>query len=320
MTRLGKLNEFLDVVSRTSQLKFDLAWLTLGGLVVPTALLMSFGFPERYVLLLMLVAILPFQYGTFCVLRRAKSVRERATSRPYKFSLLVKRMLDVLGAAALLFLEAPLMLLLGLLIKLDSPGPILYTQLRCGLSGRLFALYKFRTMKANEEAYGLMSPELVSTFAFGIRMDTPLTRLGRWLRRLNLDELPQLWNVLKGDMSFVGPRPPFLYEVERYEPWRHAQLRMRPGLTCLWALEGRSEMNFEQWMNLDLTYINNWSFGLDVKILLKTIWLAVSGKLETVSAPARIVAPRGMFTSISLSLLTFVILFFIGREALDYIF
>lgn len=320
MTRLGKLNEFLEEVSRTPRLKFDLAWLTFGCLVVPAALLMSFGFPERYVLPLMLVAILPFQYGTVCVLRKVQSARERAKSRPDEFSLFVKRMLDVLGAAALLVLEAPLMLLMALLIKLDSPGPILYRMRRCGLGGRLFVLYKFRTLTAYEEESGLMPSELVSTFVLRIHSDPRVTRVGRWLRRLHLDESPQLWNVLKGDMSFVGPRPPFPEEVERYEPWQYRQLRMRPGLICTWAFEGWGRMSFEQWMNLDLAYMDNWSLGIDVKILLKLIWLLVSGRLETLTAPALMADPRGMFTSISLGLLSLIILLFLGREALDYIF
>jgi lipopolysaccharide/colanic/teichoic acid biosynthesis glycosyltransferase len=113
---------------------------------------------------------------------------------------------------------------------------------------------------------------------FKMAHDPRCTPVGRWLRRLSLDELPQLWNVLRGDMSFVGPRPPLPEEVEQYQHWQRRRLRMRPGLTCLWALEGRSRINFDHWMKLDLTYIDNWSLWLDLKIALKTIPVVLSGR------------------------------------------
>ncbi len=113
---------------------------------------------------------------------------------------------------------------------------------------------------------------------FKMAHDPRCTPVGRWLRRLSLDELPQLWNVLRGDMSFVGPRPPLPEEVEQYQHWQRRRLRMRPGLTCLWALEGRSRISFDRWMKLDLTYIDNWSLWLDLKIVLKTIPLVLSGR------------------------------------------
>jgi lipopolysaccharide/colanic/teichoic acid biosynthesis glycosyltransferase len=113
---------------------------------------------------------------------------------------------------------------------------------------------------------------------FKMRNDPRCTNVGRWLRILSLDELPQLWNVLRGDMSLVGPRPPLPQEVEQYEPWQRRRLRIRPGLTCLWALEGRSKLQFDRWMRLDLLYIDNWSMWLDLKILLKTIPAVLLGK------------------------------------------
>jgi lipopolysaccharide/colanic/teichoic acid biosynthesis glycosyltransferase len=113
---------------------------------------------------------------------------------------------------------------------------------------------------------------------FKMRKDPRCTNVGRWLRILSLDELPQLWNVLRGDMSLVGPRPPLPQEVEQYEPWQRRRLRIRPGLTCLWALEGRSKLQFDRWMRLDLLYIDNWSMWLDLKILLKTIPAVLLGK------------------------------------------
>jgi lipopolysaccharide/colanic/teichoic acid biosynthesis glycosyltransferase len=113
---------------------------------------------------------------------------------------------------------------------------------------------------------------------FKMRNDPRCTRLGRWMRSLSLDELPQLWNILRGDMSLVGPRPPIPSEVEQYQPWQRRRLRIRPGLTCLWALEGRSHLRFDRWVKLDLLYIDNWSVWLDFKILLKTIPAVLSGK------------------------------------------
>ena len=144
---------------------------------------------------------------------------------------------------------------------------------RCGLGGRRFTVYKFRSMieGADEMRSQIAHLNEVDGPVFKIAEDPRCTPVGRWLRRTSLDELPQLWNVLRGDMSFVGPRPPVPEEVEKYEPWQRRRLRMRPGLTCLWALEGRSRLNFERWMQLDLSYIDGWSLWLDAKIFVRTI-------------------------------------------------
>ena len=187
--------------------------------------------------------------------------------------LLLKRMADMALAAAALVCISPLLLAIALLVKGTSPGPVIYRQTRCGLGGRRFTLYKFRSMIENAEALraGLESQNEAEGPVFKIANDPRMTPVGRWLRKYSLDELPQLWNILRGDMSFVGPRPPLPDEVVQYEKWQRRRLRMRPGLTCLWALEGRSAVGFERWMQLDLSYIDNWSFWLDVKIFLKTI-------------------------------------------------
>jgi lipopolysaccharide/colanic/teichoic acid biosynthesis glycosyltransferase len=166
------------------------------------------------------------------------------------------------------------MLLVALLIRMTSRGPVLYRQTRCGLNGRRFTLYKFRSMVADAEArrQDLESRNEMDGAAFKISDDPRRTALGRWLRKFSLDELPQLWNVLRGHMSFVGPRPPIPEEVERYEPWQRRRLRMRPGLTCLWTLEGRNRLlKFDRLVQFDLAYIDNWSLWLDLKIFLKTI-------------------------------------------------
>jgi len=203
-----------------------------------------------------------------------------STTPENEYFMLIKRLLDFLMAAFLIVLLSPLLALLSALIRLTSKGPILYRQMRCGLGGRKFTLYKFRSMRAGAD---LLKEELehlneMDGPVFKIQNDPRCTRVGRWMRRLSLDELPQLFNILKGDMSFVGPRPPLPAEVERYERWQRRRLRMQPGLTCLWALEGRNRLDFKRWMELDLEYIDHWSPLLDWKILLKTIPVVLLGR------------------------------------------
>jgi len=187
--------------------------------------------------------------------------------------LLAKRVADVVLAVVLLIALAPFMLVIVLIVRLTSVGPVLYRQTRCGLGGRRFTLLKFRSMVRNADQMRDQVEHLNEADGpvFKIADDPRVTPIGRWLRRTSLDELPQIWNILRGDMSFVGPRPPVPEEVEKYESWQRRRLRMRPGLTCLWALEGRSRLNFDRWMQLDLSYIHRWSLWLDAQIFLKTI-------------------------------------------------
>jgi exopolysaccharide biosynthesis polyprenyl glycosylphosphotransferase len=193
--------------------------------------------------------------------------------------LLVKRVTDIVVAAALLIPLLPVMLAVALIIRLTSSGPAIFRQERCGLNGRRFTFYKFRSMCENAEAMRASLEHLSERrLAFKLPNDPRLTPVGRWLRRFSIDELPQLWNVLKGDMSLVGPRPPLATEVEQYVPWQRRRLRMRPGLTCLWAVSGRDAVDFETWMRLDMEYIDNWSLALDWKILLLTVPQVLSGK------------------------------------------
>ena len=150
--------------------------------------------------------------------------------------------------------------------------------MRCGLNGRLFVFYKFRSMCDNAEKLRDQYEHLnVRGTAFKIPADPRLTGLGRWLRKFSIDEWPQLWNVLRGDMSLVGPRPAVPVKVEQYARWQRRRLRMRPGLTCLWAISGRDSVDFETWMKLDMQYIDNWSLALDWKILLQTIPRVLTG-------------------------------------------
>jgi exopolysaccharide biosynthesis polyprenyl glycosylphosphotransferase len=193
--------------------------------------------------------------------------------------LLVKRGIDVAVSAAALVLLSPFMLLVAALVRLTSPGPAVFRQVRYGFNGRRFTCCKFRSMCQNAEELKAKLEHLnVRSTAFKIPDDPRLTPIGRWLRKFSIDEWPQLWNVLKGDMSLVGPRPAVPGEVDRYAAWQRRRLRMRPGLTCLWALQGRDGLDFETWMKMDMLYIDTWSLGLDWKILLLTIPQVLSGK------------------------------------------
>ena len=193
--------------------------------------------------------------------------------------LFAKRIVDVCLAAAGLLLLSPVLGLVALTIRATSPGPAIFSQVRCGLNGRRFVFYKFRSMVANAEGMKESLSHLnEKAVAFKIANDPRLTGIGRYLRRFSIDELPQLWNVLRGDMSLVGPRPAVPSEVEHYERWQRRRLRMRPGLTCLWALEGRDTLDFETWMRKDMEYIDNWSLALDWKIIFRTIPRVLSGR------------------------------------------
>ncbi|MBI4873069.1 MAG: sugar transferase [Acidobacteria bacterium] len=194
--------------------------------------------------------------------------------------LLVKRATDVVLAGAALILLAPAMALIALAIRLTSPGAVVFRQVRCGLSGRRFVFYKFRSMCHNAEELkaGVAHLNTRDGVVFKIPNDPRLTSIGKFLRKFSIDEWPQLWNVVKGDMSLVGPRPAIPEEVEQYKRWQRRRLRMRPGLTCLWAVSGRDALDFETWMKLDMQYIDAWSLALDWKIMLRTIPRVLSGR------------------------------------------
>lgn len=194
--------------------------------------------------------------------------------------LFFKRTFDVLCAAFSLALLAPFMLIIAAAIRVTSPGPVFFRQTRCGIGGRQFMLYKFRSMINNAEQLKAELHQLneLDGPVFKISDDPRITPVGRWLRRFSIDELPQLWNILRGDMSFVGPRPAVPEEVEQYEPWQRRRLRMRPGLTCIWVLEGRNHLDFNRWIQLDLAYIDTWSLWLDAKIFFRTIPIVLSGR------------------------------------------
>jgi exopolysaccharide biosynthesis polyprenyl glycosylphosphotransferase len=199
---------------------------------------------------------------------------------PDSWQLLMKGVIDRCGSAVLLLVLVPFLLVIAALIKLDSRGPVLFRQERVGLNKRRFHLIKFRTMVEGADRQQQVMEHLneVAGPVFKIRDDPRITGVGRFLRRFSIDELPQLLNVLKGEMSLVGPRPLPVRDIERIEVhWHKRRLSMKPGLTCLWQVNGRSNVNFDHWVRMDLDYIDRWSLGLDLKILLKTIPAVLKG-------------------------------------------
>jgi exopolysaccharide biosynthesis polyprenyl glycosylphosphotransferase len=194
--------------------------------------------------------------------------------------MILKRIMDICVASVVAILTLPLTILSAILIRLTSPGPVFFKQERCGLNRRPFTMYKLRSMVDNAEQarFELEVLNEMDGPVFKSSKDPRITLLGKYLRRFSIDEFPQLYNVLRGDMSLVGPRPPLPQEVDRYERWQRRRLSMKPGLTCLWQISGRNEVSFQDWMKLDLSYIDNWSLLLDLKILIKTIPVVLFGK------------------------------------------
>lgn len=194
--------------------------------------------------------------------------------------LLLKRVVDILVSVFLLILLFPLLIVLALLVKATSPGPLLYRWKVVGKQGRPFTGYKFRSMCANADALkpALHSLNEMDGPVFKLTNDPRLTRFGAWMRRHSLDELPQLYSVLKGDMSLVGPRPPLLSEYIQFSEYQRQKLAVKPGITCLWQVNGRNAVSdFDQWVRMDLEYIQNWSPLLDMRILAKTFWVVLMG-------------------------------------------
>lgn len=200
-------------------------------------------------------------------------VLEFKTTIGDEWQLLIKRFFDIIGSLIGFVLMSPVFAVLSIAIKWFYGGPVIFRQERSGLNGRKFVMYKFRTMVNGAEGKkeDLNSFNEINGPAFKMRNDPRVTKFGKFLRRTSLDELPQLFNIVKGNMSLVGPRPPIPAEVDKYEIWQRRRLSMKPGLTCLWQANGRNNVDFDKWMKMDLEYIDNWSLGLDFKILLKTV-------------------------------------------------
>ena len=202
---------------------------------------------------------------------------------------MTKRALDVLLSGLAMLVLSPALAVIALLVRRSSPGPIFFVQERIGKNGIPFKFYKFRTMVHNSDDAihrqfaamfingGSDTEKKDSGKVFKMTNDPRVTAIGRWLRKTSLDELPQLWNILKGEMTIVGPRPPIAYELDHYLPWHHERLRVTPGLTGLWQVSGRSNVPFEEMVRLDIHYINSWTILEDVRIILKTIPVVLRG-------------------------------------------
>ena len=188
--------------------------------------------------------------------------------------LFLKRLIDIIGASLGLILASPIMLIVAILIKLEDPkGPIFFSQVRNGAYPKTFKMYKFRSMyiDAEERLEELMHLNEQSGPAFKIKDDPRITKIGKFIRKTSLDELPQLFNVLKGEMSLVGPRPAIPREVEQYTPYQKQRLLVKPGLTCIWQVSGRNNIGFDEWVELDIEYIKTRKLWLDIKLILLTI-------------------------------------------------
>ncbi len=192
----------------------------------------------------------------------------------------VKRLIDLVGGLMLVIIFAPLLGLVALIVRLESPGPIIFRQQRLGRFGRPFTIYKFRTMKIGTEGERRALADLNERTGpvFKIKQDPRHTRVGGWLRKMSLDELPNLFNVVKAEMSLVGPRPPLPEEVAGYEDWHRRRLEAMPGMTGLWQISGRSELSFDRQCELDLFYIDHWSLWLDLRIIMRTIPAVLLGR------------------------------------------
>jgi exopolysaccharide biosynthesis polyprenyl glycosylphosphotransferase len=220
---------------------------------------------------------------------RARPEYERAVADGYihylsvhhkPVQLAIKRLFDVAASSVALALLAPLMVSVAVVIKLSSRGAVLFKQQRVGRHGRPFHMLKFRSMVVNAEELKakLMALNEQAGPVFKMKRDPRITPIGRFIRKFSIDELPQLINVLRGEMSLVGPRPPVPSEVARYEAWQRRRLSVRPGLTCVWQVSGRNEISFEEWMYLDMQYIDHWSLGQDFQLILKTVPVVLTGR------------------------------------------
>lgn len=192
-----------------------------------------------------------------------------------KIYLIAKRITDIVCSLAGLIVLSPILLIIAIAIKMDSKGPIFFKQDRVGKDERIFSMYKFRSMVVNAEELkkSLEKENEMSGPMFKIKKDPRITRVGRFIRKTSIDELPQLINVLKGDMSLVGPRPSLAKEVEAFEPWMKERLTVLPGLTCIWQVSGRNNIPFKEWMELDIKYVRERSYLLDLKLIFKTFFV-----------------------------------------------
>ena len=191
-----------------------------------------------------------------------------------------KRIIDIIGAGLGLILLSPIIAIVACAVKVTSKGPIFFSQKRVGKNGELFEMYKFRSMVVNAEELkeNLEDQNEMSGPMFKIKDDPRVTKVGKFIRKTSIDELPQLWNILKGDMSLVGPRPSLPKEVEQFDNWMFKRLSVHPGLTCYWQVSGRNNIDFEDWMKLDIKYVEERNFWIDIKLIFKTVFVLFGDK------------------------------------------
>jgi exopolysaccharide biosynthesis polyprenyl glycosylphosphotransferase len=202
------------------------------------------------------------------------------STKPLPVQYAIKRLIDIVASFTALVLLSPLLIGVAIAIKITSPGPVLFKQVRVGLHGARFNLFKFRSMVVNAEALKekLAKMNEQTGPVFKMKRDPRITGIGRFIRKYSIDELPQLVNILRGDMTIVGPRPALPSEVAQYKIWQRRRLSVRPGLTCYWQVGGRNEIGFEEWMRLDLRYVDHWSLGVDVRLILATVPVVLAGR------------------------------------------
>lgn len=191
-----------------------------------------------------------------------------------------KRVMDILGAGCGLVLLSPVIIIVAILVKVSSKGPVFFSQKRVGKNGKIFYMYKFRSMVVNAEELKekLAAQNEMSGPMFKMKDDPRVTKIGKFIRKTSLDELPQLWNVIKGDMSLVGPRPSLPKEVAQFEGWMYKRLSVKPGLTCYWQVSGRNNIDFEDWMKLDCKYVDERNIWIDIKLIFKTVGVLFGDK------------------------------------------
>ena len=205
---------------------------------------------------------------------------ENESTRGFSFYEIIKRLIDIICSFMGLLAFSPLFIIIAIIIKFTSKGPVFFSQKRVGKYGREFDMYKFRSMVVNAEELKekLAAQNEMSGPMFKMKDDPRVTKVGKFIRKTSLDELPQLWNVLKGDMSLVGPRPSLPKEVAQFEDWMHRRLEVKPGLTCYWQVSGRNNIDFEDWMKLDVKYVEERNLWIDIKLICKTVFVLFGDK------------------------------------------
>lgn len=205
---------------------------------------------------------------------------ESESSMEFSLYEVIKRLIDVVCSFLGVLVLSPLFIIIAIIIKTTSKGPVFFSQKRVGKSGKEFNMYKFRSMVVNAEELKekLVAQNEMSGPMFKMKDDPRVTKVGKFIRKTSIDELPQLWNVLKGEMSLVGPRPSLSKEVDQFEEWMYRRLEVKPGLTCYWQVSGRNNIDFEDWMKLDIRYVDERNTWIDIKLILKTIFVLFGDK------------------------------------------